>query len=246
MSKVINVMLFIIFAIGALVVFGSVRQFVMGDNNSSTAVTSDPMFDFMRGIVLEATPVIMPDPVTIVREVNQLARLETASFVAEKVVRIDQGNTDILFGAFGDTIVFVAHGEVIAGIDLKQMDTADMQVIDPTTVMVHLPETEILVATLDNDKSYVVNRSTGLFAGDNDELETLARQSGENAILEAALEYGILLEAQANAEAYMEGFLQGLGFETIIFTAETPPTPAAPYEQIIPKGYVLTTPTPTP
>ncbi len=243
MSKVINIMLFIIFAIGALVVFGYVRQFVTG-GNPSTAVTRDPMFDFMRGIILEATPVVMPDPVTIVREVNQLARLETSSFVAEKVVRIDQGNTDILFGAFGDTIVFVAHGEIIAGIDLKQMDTADIQVIDPTTVMVHLPETEILVATLDNDRSYVVNRSTGLFAGTNAELETLARQSGEAAILEAALEYGILREAQANAEAYMEGFLQGLGFETIIFTAETPPT-APPYQQVIPKGYVLTTPTPT-
>lgn len=243
MSKVINVMLFIIFAIGALVMFGYVRQYVTSENSVTQTSVTDPL-NFMRGILLEATPVVMPDPVTIVLEVNQLARLETASFVAEKVVRIEQGNTDVLFGAFGDTILFVAHGEVIAGVDLQKMQTEDIQVLNPTTVMIHIPEAEILVATLNNEKSYVANRSTGLFAGDNAELETLARQSGEEAVLEAALEYGILREAQANAEEFMEGFLQGLGFETIIFTTETPPTPAAPYEQIIPKGYVLSTPTP--
>lgn len=243
MSKVINVMLFIIFAIGALVMFGYVRQYVTSENSVTQTSVTDPL-NFMRGILLEATPVIMPDPVTIVREVNQLARLETSSFIAEKVVRIEQGNTDVLFGAFGDSILFVAHGEVIAGVDLQKMQIEDIQVLNPTTVMIHIPEAEILVATLNNEKSYVANRSTGLLARDNAELETLARQAGEEAVLEAALEYGILREAQANAEEFMEGFLQGLGFETIIFTAETPPTPAAPYEQIIPKGYVLTTPTP--
>ena len=234
-------MLVIIFAIGALVMFGYVRQLVNGPSESSSG---DPVIDLMRGILVEATPVVLPDPATIVREVNQLARLETASYEAEKVVQVEQGDDDVLFGIFSDSIVFVAYGEVIAGVDLSKMGEADMQVIDPTTVMVHLPEPEVLVATLNNEKSYVVDRDTGLLASSNEQLETLARQSGEAAILEAAIEYGLLNEARANAEAYMEAFLQGLGFETVIFTAETPPTPAAPYEQVIPKGYVLATPTP--
>lgn len=242
MSKVINFMLFIIFAIGALVMFGYVREFV---NGSSATSNSDPVVDLMRGILVEATPVVMPDPVTIVREVNQLARLETSSYEAEKVIQIEQGDEDMLFGVLSDSIVFVAYGEVIAGVDLEQMSDDDIQVVDPDTVMIHLPEAEVLVATLDNEKSYVVDRDTGLLAGANEQLETLARQSGEAAILDAALEYGILNEANANAEEYMEGFLQGLGFETVIFTEDTPPTPSAPYEQVIPKGYILTTPTPS-
>jgi hypothetical protein len=49
------------------------------------------------------------------------------------------------------------------------------------------------------------------------DLETLARQSAEDEIRRAALEDGILQQAQTNAENYLFRFFQALGYDNIIF-----------------------------
>lgn len=208
---------------------------------TNEAIDNSPLLNPVRSLLLSATPEILPDPLTILTRVNQLARLETASVEAEKIVT-SQRDTDVLLGLFGESIVFVAAGEVIAGIDLEKMEPGDIQVVSPTTVMVHLPDAEILVATLDNDKSYVVDRDVGLFTGADPELETQVRQIGEAAILEYAVdEVKIMDVAEQNAQEFMLGFLIELGFENVVFMEDTPPTPV-PYEQEIPKGRVLATP----
>ncbi|MCB9006266.1 MAG: DUF4230 domain-containing protein [Ardenticatenaceae bacterium] len=95
----------------------------------------------MQQLIIPATPVIMPSASTIVRQINDLARLETASVELEKNV-IAERNNDYLWGAMGETLIFVAHGLVVAGVDFENMTPADIQVVDPTTVMVHFPEAE--------------------------------------------------------------------------------------------------------
>jgi len=237
MRRLVTIIVFVVIVLAGMFAYGLVSTY------TQEVVSNDPLVSLVKSITAPATPVILPDPTTIVREVNQLARLETASFSGEKVIKSER-NTDQLWGIFGESLVFVAHGEVIAGIDLQAMEDGDIQVVDPTTVMVHLPDAEIFVATLDNQQSYVVDRDIGLFTGADPELETQVRQAGETAVLEAALEFGILQTADENAQDYMENFLHGLGFETVIFTPDTPPVPE-PYVQEIPKGRTLTeTPTP--
>lgn len=237
MRRLVTLIVFVVIVLAGMFAYGLVSTY------TQEAVSNDPLISLVKSITAPATPVILPDPTTIVREVNQLARLETASFAGEKVIKSER-NTDQLWGIFGESLIFVAYGEVIAGIDLQAIEDGDIQVVDPTTVMVHLPEAEIFIATLDNQKSYVVDRDIGLFTGADPELETQVRQAGEAAVLEAALEFGILQTADENAQEYMENFLHGLGFETIIFTPDTPPVPE-PYVQEIPKGRTLTeTPTP--
>lgn len=206
-------------------------------------IENNPILNLGKNLLLKATPEILPDPLTIITSVSQLARLETARVEAEKIVTSER-DTDTLFGLFGESLVFVAVGEVIAGVDFAKMEDGDVQVVDPVTVMIYLPDAEILVATLDNQKSYVVDRDVGLFTGADPELETQVRQIGEASILEYALDEVKILEiADQNAQEYMEGFLNDLGFENVIFTDEKPPIPE-PYVQEIPKGRVLVTPTP--
>ncbi|MCB0011731.1 MAG: DUF4230 domain-containing protein [Anaerolineales bacterium] len=233
-------------AYAALIIFFLVASFgvyavVTGLNKAGNAIT-DPIDGLVAQLSLEATPEILPNPVTIVLEINSLARLETASMSLEKIVTIEK-NQEQLFGVFGESILFVAYGDVYAGVDLAKMQPADMQVVDPTTVMVHLPDAEIFIATLDNERSYVHDRDRGLFASADPELETLVRQDAERQILEASLEAGILDAADENAREYMKQFLGNLGFENVIFTDSPPPPPPA-YEQPIPKGYFLGTPEP--
>lgn len=211
--------------------------------DANAAIENNPILNLGKNLLLQATPEIVPKSSTILNSVSELARLETARVEAEKIVTSER-DTQALFGLFGESLVFVAVGEVIAGVDLAKMADGDIQVVDPVTVMVYLPEAEILVATLDNQKSYVVDRDVGLFTGADPELETQVRQIGEASILEYALDEVKILEvADQNAQEYMEGFLNDLGFENVIFTDETPPVPE-PYEQEIPKGRILTTPAP--
>jgi len=171
-------------------------------------------------LALNPTPTILPDPITVIYQVRSLARLETIQYSVEKVITAETGQG--MFGAlFGDRLLFVAHGVVLAGVDLAKLGPQDMWRQD-NVLYVRLPEAEIFIATLDNQKSYVYNRDTGLLTRGDVNLETAARQAAETEIEKAALEDGILLQASQNAENFMYRLLRDLGYPDIIFVKPTP------------------------
>lgn len=165
--------------------------------------------------VLNPTPTVIPDPITIVHEVRSMARLETIQYSVEKIITAEtrQG----LFGFLvGDRLLFVAHGTVIAGVDLQKLQPEDMRIEDGV-LYVKLPPAEIFVATLENDKSYVYDREQGVLTRGDQSLETVARQAAEDEIEKAALADGILDQAQINAENFLYRFFLQLGFPEVIF-----------------------------
>ena len=176
--------------------------------------------------VLHPTPTILPDPVTIVNEVKVLARLETIQYSVEKVVTAETGQ-EILGELFGDRLLLIAHGVVIAGVDLSELSREDITISDGV-VMVDLPDPQIFIATLDNQKSSVYDRETGLFRQGDPDLETLARQAAEQEIYQAALDDDILQQANDNAEIFIERLLDDLGYEDVIFAPYVPQTVPTP------------------
>jgi hypothetical protein len=169
--------------------------------------------------LLHPTPTILPDPLTIIDEVQALARLETIRYTVEKVITAET-NQGALAALFGDRLLFVAHGYVIAGIDMQKIKAEDLR-LDGNVLNVRLPAAEVLVASLDNEKSYVYDRQTGLFTQGDPTLETQARQVAEQEILKAAIEDGILDTASTNAQTYLRWFFETLGYKQINFI---PPT----------------------
>lgn len=165
--------------------------------------------------LLNPTPTIIPDPVTYINEIRALARLETIQYSVEKVITGQTGG-GTFETLFGDKILFVGHGTVIAGIDMDKLRPEDMR-YENGVLRVRLPPAEIFIATLDNEKSYVYDRETGLLTKPDPNLETLVRQRAEQEILKGALEDGILEQAQINAEAYLLKFFNALGFPNTIF-----------------------------
>ncbi|HKJ39236.1 MAG TPA: DUF4230 domain-containing protein [Anaerolineales bacterium] len=165
--------------------------------------------------LLNPTPTIIPDPVTYINEIRALARLETIQYSVEKVITGETGG-GTFDSLFGDKILFVGHGTVIAGIDMDKLRPEQMR-YENGVLTVQLPPAEIFIAALDNEKSYVYNRDTGLLTKPDPNLETLVRQRAEEEILKAALEDGILEQAQINAEAYLFKFFNALGFPNTIF-----------------------------
>lgn len=168
--------------------------------------------------LLNPTPTIIPDPITYINEIRALARLETIQYSVEKVITGETGGgTFQTF--FGDKILFVGHGTVIAGIDMEKLQPENMR-YENGVLSVNLPPAEVFIATLDNDKSYVYDRQTGILTKPDPNLETLVRQKAEEEILKAALEDGILEQAQTNAEAYLTKFFAALGFPNTIFVQD--------------------------
>jgi hypothetical protein len=165
--------------------------------------------------LLHPTPTIIPDPVTYINEVRALARLETIQYSIEKVITGETGGGTFK-AIFGDKILFVAHGTVIGGIDMEKLQPEDLR-FENGVLTVRLPPAEIFIATLDNEKSYVYQRDTGILAQPDANLETLVRQRAEEEIRKAALEDGILQQAQLNAEAYLFKFFAALGYPNTIF-----------------------------
>ncbi len=233
---------------GFLIIFlvmGSLATYLfIRTMNATDEGIIQPIGDLVRDLVVPATPVILPDPTIIVNQINDVARLETAIVDMEKVITAER-NSETLWGLLGETLIFVANGRVVAGVDFAEMGPDDLAVVDPVTVMVHLPDAKIFedLPVLDNEKSYVADRDTGLLTRADPELETEVRQVAEATIREEALATGVVEQADQNAKLFMEEFLGGLGFENIIFTDGPPPKPA-PFEQEVPKGQLLATPTP--
>lgn len=215
-QNVIPFLLLVVVGIGAYFVVQSVQ-------NSATQAQQalQPLSDANRAMqtqvseLMNPTPTIIPDPVTIIHDVRSLARLETIQYTIEKVItaEIGQGTFDFLFG---DRLIFVAHGVVIAGIDMEKLGPENLQ-LENGALYVTLPPAEIFIATLDNEKSYVYDRNTGALTHGDSNLETTARQAAEEEIYKAAVEDGILELAQQNAENYLEKFFDALGYDNVIF-----------------------------
>jgi hypothetical protein len=210
-----------------LVVIGVAAYFVVQTVRSTTQSVAAPFqaiseqnqaMQTQVANLLHPTPTIIPDPVTYINDIRALARLETIQYSVEKVITGETGGGTFQT-LFGDKILFVGHGTVIAGIDMEKIQPGDMH-YENGVLTVRLPPAEVLVATLDNDKSYVYDRQTGVLAKPDPNLETLARQSAEAEILKAALADGILQHAKENGQAYLTRFFAALGFPNTVFVED--------------------------
>jgi hypothetical protein len=190
--------------------------------------------------IIHPTPTIYPDPVTVVREIRSLARLETVQYTIEKVITAESGQGPFGF-LFGDKLLLVAHGTVVAGIDLGRLETGDIRIDSQGVVYMVIPSAEIFIATLDNEKSYVYHRETGIWAGGTKDLESAARKAAQDEILKAALEDGILNTALINGKAYLQRILLSLGLEDVVFIDATP-VPAGSTSPPIPSVTITRTP----
>ncbi len=176
-------------------------------------------------LIPEPTPTIYPSAATVIHSVQRLSRLETASYHIEKIITAETGQGPLGF-LFGDRLLLIAYGDVIAGVDLAEVASDDTLRTDAGVVYLKLPAAEVFVATLDNEQTHVYDRRTGM-VGLNQELETEARREAERLILEAALEQGIEADAASNAEDFLESFVLALGFDQVVFVDNLPtPTPS--------------------
>lgn len=143
-----------------------------------------------------------------------MSRLETIAYSLEKIVEEGESQGPLKDFLFGDKILFVANGEIIAGIDFSKLIENDV-IIKGNQLEIQLPPSQILTTRLDNTKSRVYNRTTGVFTKGDKDLETNARIQAENLLTKTACEDGILTRSNEQAVKQLTSLFKGIGFETV-------------------------------
>ncbi len=156
------------------------------------------------------------DQPTVIRQIQSLQRLETASYTMDKIMTGERENPVFPKFLAGDRLLLVVHGEVIAGVDLGKLQAKDVSV-SGDHASVRLPSAEIFVTRLDNTKTRVYSRDTGIFTTPDPNLEGEVRAAAEQQLQAAALQDDILGTADKNARQTLTGLLTGLGFKTVEF-----------------------------
>jgi hypothetical protein len=150
----------------------------------------------------------------VVDKIRQLSRLETVVYSLDKIVSGSRENAYIPDFLVGDKLLLVAHGEVIAGVDLSQIQPGDVSVRgDRATV--RLPAAQVLTTRIDNGRTRIYSRATGLLVPADPNLESEVRLAAEQQITQAALSDGVLEKARQNARASVSALLYGLGFHAV-------------------------------
>src|SRR5215213_256234 len=155
----------------------------------------------MRQLVATPTTTLRDRGGTIL-QIRNLNRLETQSFSVERVVeaKVERGNPlDLLLS---DRLLLIASSDVTISPDGK-------------TITLRLPPSEIFSKSLNNDRTRVYDRQTGIFASENKDLETQARSAAEGEILQAACEGGVMRKSADEAKRSVEQFVRLLDFEVV-------------------------------
>jgi hypothetical protein len=150
----------------------------------------------------------------VVEKIRQLSRLETVDYSVDKVVEGNRENPYLPSFLVGDRLLLIAHGEVIAGVDLSQMKATDVSV-HGSAIQVRLPDPQVLSTRLDAQRTRVYSRTTGLLVPADPNLETQVRLAAEQQFTQAALADGVLDKARQNARTSVSALLNGLGFRHV-------------------------------
>ena len=157
------------------------------------AFTGFGLFEFGRMLRGGQVHISLDQP-TVIRQIRELQRLETVSYTMDKIVSGERENPVLPRFLAGDRLLLVVHGEAIAGVDLSKLQPSNV-VVNGRSVSIHLPQAEIFTVRLDNAKTRVYSRDTGLFSTPDPNLEGEVRQEAERQLQAAALQDGILKTA---------------------------------------------------
>ncbi|MGB3298749.1 MAG: DUF4230 domain-containing protein [Phormidesmis sp.] len=170
----------------------------------------------------------------VVEQVRNVSELTTAVFTMEAVVptQSDRKLGDYTIGQ--TNLLYVAHGEVRAGVDLEALSADDVITSDLESgrrVVLRLPPPKILDTKIDVANSEVYDYSRGFLNLGPDrapELQDMAQKEALAKIEQAAFEQDILGQANDRAELVVTQLLKSAGFNEVVIKTSTASTAIQP------------------
>lgn len=150
------------------------------------------------------------DSRAVVAQVQRLNQLTTVRYTVQKVVDLEEPRQPV----GSERILLVLEAAVTAGVDLASLTAADVGVERGGAVVIRLPRARLLSVAVEEESTRVWDRSKTWWTPwipYGRDLERRARLQGMEAARQAALEMGILDQAQRNAEDAIRGLLSLVG-----------------------------------
>jgi len=165
------------------------------------------------------------DAPAVLKEIQRVSDLVTVKYSIQKVVGLREEK--VPFGS--EQVLLMVQAEVLGGVDLAALGTNDVQIGANNVITTRLPPPTVMHVYIDERQTRVWDRSKTWWTPwvpYNPELEQKARLAALEAVRAAAIEMGILSNAQVNAERTIRGLLQTMGAGSVRF--EEPGGGAAP------------------
>ena len=155
------------------------------------------------------------DPTAVVAQIRQLNQLATVRYTVQKVVGLEEQRQPV----GSEKILLVVQASVDAGIDLAGLQPRDVSTDKDGTVTLRLPPARILNVAVDEKQTKVWDREKTWWTPwvpYSRDFEQRARIAGVDAIRQAALDMGILRQAERNAESAISTLLGLAGVRKVV------------------------------
>lgn len=151
----------------------------------------------------------------VVAQVRQLNQLATVRYTVQKVIGLREDKQYV----GSESLLLVMQARVEAGIDLSSLRAEDISRRDDGSLVVRLPPAGILNVAVDEKETKVWDRQKTWWTPwipYSLDLERQARLQGLEAVKVAAIEMGILKQAERNAAASIRGLLTLAGVPNVV------------------------------
>ncbi|MEW6495558.1 MAG: DUF4230 domain-containing protein [Cyanobacteriota bacterium] len=160
----------------------------------------------------------------IVSQVRGASELTTAVFNMEAVVPTRQDRKVGEYTLGTTTLLYIAYGEVRAGVDLQDLKPENVNVVNDT-IQLQLPPPRILDSKIDVARSSVYDYDRGFLGLGPDvapQLQMLAQQETLKKIEAAACREDLLAQANDRAQLVVEKLLNTAGYKQVEVKTQQP------------------------
>jgi hypothetical protein len=161
----------------------------------------------------------------IVRQIRGASELTTAVFSMEAVVPTRQDRKLGGYTIGSTTLLYIAYGEVRAGVDLKDLKPDNVKLVN-NTIQLQLPPPRILDSKIDVNRSSVYDYNRGFLGLGPDvapQLQMLAQRETLKKIVTAACTQGVLQQANDRAQLAVTQLLNTAGHKAVEVKTQVAP-----------------------
>ncbi|KAM3098116.1 DUF4230 domain-containing protein [Phormidesmis sp. 146-35] len=207
-----------------LIVAGSLL--VVGTMTAIGVLRSGDQF-FSRVGTLFSNP--QPEPKVearsvVIQQIRDASELTTAVFTMEAVVPTQQDATVGGFVVGTTKLLYIAYGEVRAGVDLSALKPEDVQVVGQR-LKLRLPPPRVLDSKIDVNRSKVYDYNRGVLGLGPDVapvLQDLAQKEALKKIQAAAVTDGVLQRANDRAKLVVTQLVKVPGIQEVVIETQPP------------------------
>lgn len=194
--------------------------------------TGSRFFDQLNALFNPPQPTPEVDVRSIViHQVRDASELTTTVFAMQAIVPTSQDRAIGKLTVGTTKLLYIAHGEVRAGVDLEALTAKDVEVRNDT-LRIRIPPPRILDSKIDVNRSSVYDYNRGFLSLGPDvapEVQTLAEREALQKIVAAACANSLLPEANDRAKFVVTQLLnQGRYKQVVVETQPPPPNACQP------------------